>query len=61
MSRNNDIKRNFNRPMSAQIRQKKDGWLPKGYPEYEYCVLNPTYFKENLKKNPFINNNIFII
>ena len=53
MSRNNDIKRNFNRPMSAQIRQKKDGWLPKGYPEYEYCVLNPTYFKENLKKKSF--------
>ena len=50
-----NIKRNFNRPLSAQIRHNKDGWLPKGYPEYEYCVLNPKYFKENLKKNPFIN------
>ena len=52
---NKNIKSNFNRPLSAQIRHNKDGWLPKGYPEYEYCVLNPKYFKENLKKNPFIN------
>jgi hypothetical protein len=51
----NNKKKTFNRPLSAQLRQKKDSWLPKGYPEYEYCVLNPKYFKENLKKNPFIN------
>ena len=49
-----NIKSNFNRPMSAQLRQKKDRWLPKGYPHYEYCVLNQKYFQENLKKNPFI-------
>ena len=53
---NKTIKKNFNRPFSAQLRQKKDAWLPKGYPEYEYCVLNQKYFQENLKKNPFINN-----
>ena len=45
----------FTRPLSAQLRQKKDRWLPKDYPHYEYCVLNPKYFQENLKKNPFIN------
>ena len=52
---NNNKKKSFNRPLSAQLRQKKDRWLPKGYPEYEYCVLHQKYFKENLKKNPFIN------
>ena len=51
-----NIKANFKRPLSAQIRQKKDIWLPKGYPQYEYCVLNQKYFNENLRKNPFINN-----
>lgn len=53
---NKNIKKNFNRPLSAQLRQKKDRWLPKGYPHYEYCVLNQKYFQENLKKNPFINS-----
>ena len=47
-------KKNIKRPLSAQIRQKKDRWLPKGYPHYEYCILNPKIFQENLKKNPFI-------
>ena len=50
-NKNNKI----NRPLSAQLRTKKDRWLPNGYPYYEYCVNNPKYFKEDLKKNPFIN------
>ena len=53
---NKNIKKTFNRPLSAQLRQEKDRWLPKGYPHYEYCVLNPKYFQENLKKNPFIKS-----
>ena len=52
---NKNSKTIFTRPLSAQLRQKKDRWLPKDYPHYEYCVLNPKYFQENLKKNPFIN------
>ena len=50
-----NIKNNINRPLSAKLRQKKDRWLPKGYPYYEYCVLNQKYFQENLKKNLIIN------
>ena len=46
----------FHRPLSAQLRTKKDRWLPKGYPEYEYCILHQKFFNENLKKNPFIKN-----
>ena len=48
----------FHRPLSAQLRTKKDRWLPKGYPEYEYCILNQRFFNENLKKNPFIKNEL---
>ena len=44
------------RPLSVQIRQKKDRWLPKGYPYYEYCVLNPKCNKENFEENPFLKN-----
>ena len=52
---NKNSKTIFTRPLSAQLRQKKDRWLPKDYPHYEYCVLNPKYFQESLKKNPFIH------
>ena len=52
---NKNSKTIFTRPLSAQLRQKKDRWLPKDYPHYEYYVLNQKYFQENLKKNPFIN------
>jgi hypothetical protein len=48
----------FHRPLSAQLRTKKDRWLPKGYPEYEYCILHQKFFNENLKKNPFIKNEL---
>ena len=44
------VKNNTNRPFSAILRQKKDRWLPKGYPYYEYCVKDQKYFQENLKK-----------
>lgn len=48
------ITNNLKRPLSVQLRQKKDKWLPKGYPHYEYCVLNSKYFQENLEENPFL-------
>ena len=47
-------KNNFKRSISAKLRQKRDRWLPKGYPHYEYCILNPKYFQENIKKNPLL-------
>lgn len=52
---NKNIKKNINRPASAQLRQKKDRWLPTGYPYYEYCVKNQKHFQDNIKKNLFLN------
>ena len=51
---NKDITNNIKRPLSVQLRQKKDRWLPEGYPHYEYCVINSKYCQGNLEENPYL-------